>query len=180
MVMWTDDVDRVLAEEYLGDLPEKPIDDIRAMRDECRAIEDKVSFLRRMIQGRLDIVSADLRRRADGGSPVDLGTLIEQLPDILGDKGNTGGPGRLPTGLIQPDDESLTDELDQVAGPDILGHLPELSGQEVAELARRIGELERRVSVSRRGLFSRIDALNGELARRYGTGEADVAALLDR
>lgn len=180
MVMWTDDVDRVLADDYLGDLPQKPIDDIRAMRDECRAIEDKVSYLRRMIQGRLDIVAADLRRRADGGSPVDLGTLIEQLPDILSDKGNTGGPGRLPTGLIQPEDESLTDELDEVAGPDILGRLPELSDQEVAELAARIGELERRVSVSRRGLFGRIDALNGELARRYGTGEADVAALLDR
>src|SRR4028119_2467249 len=113
--MWTDDVDRVLADDYLGDLPAKPIDDIRAMRDECRAIEDRVSYLRRMIQGRLDIVAADLRRRADGGSPIDLGTLIEQLPDILSDKGGTGGPGRLPTGLIQPEGESLTDELDQVA-----------------------------------------------------------------
>jgi hypothetical protein len=50
----------------------------------------------------------------------------------------------------------------------------------VAELARNIGELERRTSSARRGLFARIDALNGELARRYGTGEADVAALLDR
>ena len=178
--MWTDDVDRVLADDYLGDLPEEPIDDIRAMRDECRAIEDKVSYLRRMIQGRLDIVAADLRRRADGGSPIGLGTLIEQLPDILSDKGSTGGPGRLPTGLIPPEDETVTAELDEVAGPDLVGHLPELSDEEVAELAGRIGELERRVSGSRRALFGRIDALNGELARRYGSGEADVAALLDR
>ena len=163
--MWTDDVERVLAEDYLGELPGKPIDDIRAMRNECRTIEDKVSYL---------------RRRADGGSPIGLGTLIEQLPDILSDKGSSGGPGRLPTGVMPPDDESLTDELDAVAGPDVLGHLAGLSDDEVAELARRIGELERRVSESRRGLFGRIDALNGELARRYGTGEADVAALLDR
>ena len=179
--MWTDDVDRVLADDYLGDLQEKPIDDIRGMRDECRAIEDKVSYLRRMVQGRLDIVAADLRRRADGGSPIDLGTLIEQLPDILSDKGSTGGgPGRLPSGLMAPDDTDLTIEIDQVAGPDLLGHLADLSDDEVAELARRIGELERRASGSRRALFGRIDALNGELARRYGTGEADVAALLDR
>ena len=178
--MWTDDVDRVMAENYLGDLPARPIEEIRAMRDECRAIEDKVSYLRRLVQGRADIVASDLRRRAEGGSPIDLDTLIAQLPDILSDKGSVGGPGRLPTGVGPPDDESLTVELDSVAGPDLLGHLDELSDDEVADLAQRIGDLERRVSGSRRGLFGRIDALNGELARRYGTGEADVAALLDR
>ncbi len=178
--MWTDDVDRVLADGYLGDLPAKPIADVRAMRDDCRAIEDRVSYLRRIIQGRLDIVSADLRRRAEGGSPLDLGTLVEQLPDILSDKGSTGGPGRLPSGLIPPDDPDLTVEIDRVAGPDTLGNLPDLSDEIVAELAHSIGELERRASGSRKALFGRIDVLNGELARRYGTGEADVAALLDR
>jgi Mg2+ and Co2+ transporter CorA len=178
--MWTDDVDRVLADDWLGDVQSLPIGDIRAMRDEVRAIEDRVSYLRRIIQGRLDIVAADLRRRSEGGSPIDLGTLIEQLPDILSDKGGTGGPGRLPSGLIPPEDAGLTTQIDRVAGPDLLGHLDELSDDEVADLARNIGELERRTSAARRGLFGRIDALNAELARRYGSGEADVAALLDR
>jgi hypothetical protein len=139
--MWIDDVNRVLAEDYLGDLPAKPIEDIRALRDECRAVEDKVSYLRRLVQGRADIVAADLRRRAEGGSPIDLDTLIAQLPDILSDKGNTAGPGRLPTGVGPPDDESLTLELDRVAGPDVLGDLPDLSDDEVAALAQRIGDL---------------------------------------
>ena len=57
MRMWTDDVDRVLAEDYLGELPAKAITDIRSMRNECRAIEDRVSYLRRIIQGRLDIAN---------------------------------------------------------------------------------------------------------------------------
>ena len=178
--MWTDDVDRVLADDWLGDLPELPIEDIRARRDEVRSIEDRVSYLRRIIQGRLDIVAADVRRRREGGSPVDLGTFIEQLPDILSDKGGSGGPGRLPTGLIPPDDAGLTTEIDRVAGPDLLGHLDELSDDDVADLARSIGELEKRTSGARRGLFGRIDALNAELARRYATGEADVGPLLDR
>lgn len=178
--MWTDDVERVLAEDWMGDLPARPIEDIRAMRDEVRAVEDRVSYLRRIIQGRADIVAADLRRRSEGGSPIDLDTLIEQLPDILSDRGSAGGPGRLPSGLMAPDDTGLTLEIDRVAGPDELGHLADLSDDAVAELARNIGELERRTSAARRGLFGRIDALNGELARRYGSGEADVAALLDR
>ena len=178
--MWRDEVDRVLADDYLGDLSARSLDEIRAMRDECRTVENKVSFLRRMIQGRLDIVAADLRRRSEGGSAVDLGALIEQLPDILSDKGHPGGPGRLPSGVLPPDDEDLTAELDRVAGADALARLPELAGDEVSELARAIGELEREVSARRKDLFGRIDTLHQELVRRYKTGEADAGALLER
>ena len=178
--MWRNEVDRVLADDYLGDPSSRPLDEIRAMRDECRVVENKVSFLRRLIQGRLDIVNADLRQRSTGGAPADLGALIEQLPDILSDKGHPGGPGRLPSGVLPPDDDDLTAELDEVAGPGVLHRLHELSDAEVAELARAIGDLEREVSSSRRELFGRIDALHGELVRRYKTGEADAGALLER
>lgn len=176
--MWSDEVDRVLREDYLGDVAVRPIEDVRAMRDECRAVEDKVSYRRRIIQGRLDIVAADLRRRAEGGSPAELGALVEQLPDILSDKGGARGTGRLPSGLIPPDDDDLTDDLDLVAGPDTLGHLADMSDDQVAVLARTVGDLERQASDGRKALFGRIDALNAELARRYGTGEADPARLL--
>ena len=175
--MWSDDADRVLQDDYLGDLTGRPIEEIRSMRDEVRGIEDNVSYRRRIIQGRLDIVANDLRRRASGGSPGDLGTLVEQLPDILSDRVTAGGTGRLPSGLIPPDDD-VTADLDQVAGPDVLGDLPQLDDDDVAELAQTIGALERQVSDYRRGLFSRIDTLNAELARRYGNGEADPGGLL--
>lgn len=176
--MWTDDVDRVLDDDYLGDLPSRPIEDIRAMRAECRAVEDKVSYLRRMVQGRLDIVAADVRRRSEGGSPADLPGLVDQLPDILGRESRAAGPGRLPSGLVAVDDDDLTADLDQVAGPGVLDRLPDLSDDDVADLSRRIEDLERKVSDRRRGLFSRIDALQAELARRYRTGEADVGTVL--
>jgi Mg2+ and Co2+ transporter CorA len=175
--MWRDEVDRVLRDDYLGDLTVRPIEDVRAMRDETKTVEDAVSYRRRMIQGRLDIVASDLRRRAEGGSPVDLGTLLEQLPDILSDRVQGGGLGRLPTGLIPPDDD-VTADLDQVAGPDTLGHLSDLSDDAAADLARTLGDLERQVSDARKCLFGRIDALNAELARRYSSGEADPSGLL--
>ena len=176
--MWTDEVDRVLAEDYLGDLSARSLDEIRAMRDECRAVEDKVSYLRRMIQGRLDIIGADLRRRTEGGAAADLRSLVEQLPEILSEKVHAGGPGRLPSGLIPPDDDELTSELDGVVPADTLGNLPELPEDTVADLARRLQELERRVSQARKALFGRIDALHAELVRRYGSGEADPGGLL--
>jgi hypothetical protein len=175
--MWRDEVDRLVRDDYLGDLSSRSLEDVRALRDECRDTEDKVSYLRRLIQGRLDIVAADLRRRAAGGSPGDLGALVEQLPEILSDKVHAGGSGRLPSGLVAPDDD-LTEELDRVAGPGVLDRLAELSDDAVADLARAIGQLEREVSEARKGLFGRIDALNGELARRYASGEADPGRLL--
>jgi len=176
--MWTDDVDRVLERDYLGDLSSRPIEDIRAMRGECRAVEDKVSYLRRMVQGRLDIVAADLRRRSDGGAAVDLPDLVDQLPGILGNESRGTGPGRLPSGLVAVDDDELTADLDRVAGPGVLDRLPALSDGDVADLAQHIGDLERDVSDRRKSLFSRIDALQAELARRYRTGEANVGTVL--
>ena len=39
-------------------------------------------------------------------------------------------------------------------------------------------DLERQVSERRQALFTRIDALQAELTRRYKTGEASVESLL--
>ncbi len=176
--MWRDEVDRVLADDYLGDLSARSLDEVRAMRDQCRTIENKVSFLRRLIQGRLDIVAADLRRRAEGGAPGDLSALVDRLAEILSDRLVAPGPGRLPGSLSPPDDEDLTAELDAVAGPGVLDSLETMSDEEVTALADRLQALERLVSDRRKGLFGRIDALEAELTRRYKTGEASVSSVL--
>lgn len=177
-LMWSDEVDRVLGSETDGDLAALPVEELRAQRDECRRVEDKVSYLRRLVQGRLDIVTADVRRREEGGEPSDLPGLVEQLPGILGDRVHAPGTGRLPSSLMPPDDDELLAELDAVASPGTLDSLASLSDDDVRQLAVRFGELEQRVSERRRDLFARIDALQAELARRYKTGEASVSSVL--
>ncbi|HEX7275984.1 MAG TPA: hypothetical protein VF244_01285 [Acidimicrobiales bacterium] len=178
--MWSDEVERVLGPDPVADLSSISVEEIRVQRDECRRVEDKVSYLRRLVQGRLDIVSADLRRRAEGTDPSDMPSLVDQLPGILGDRvrGPGTGPGRLPSSILPPDDDDLLAELDAVASPGTLDSLSSLSDDEVQDLAARFTELENRVSQRRRALFSRIDALQAELARRYKTGEANVGSVL--
>ena len=176
--MWTDDVERALAPDYLGDVATRPIEEIRVMRAECRSIEDKVSYVRRLAQGHLDIVSADLRRRAEGGSPLDLSSMVDRLAEILSDNVRGPGPGRLPSSAFAPDDDDLTTELDSVAPAGALAALEELSDAEVAALAERLATFEREVSDRRRALFGRIDALGAELTRRYKSGEATVGPVL--
>ncbi|MBV9666230.1 MAG: aerial mycelium formation protein, partial [Actinobacteria bacterium] len=56
--------DDVLAAGYLDDLRKLPLEVVRAKRGECQTVEAALSMERRLIQGRLDIVGAELRRRA--------------------------------------------------------------------------------------------------------------------
>ena len=167
-----DDMDRLLDPAFLSDLAARDAGELRSMRAEAQHVEAKLSFLRRLVQGRLDIVAAELDRRADGASPDDLSALVDQLPQILADKGRAPGPGRLPTNLVPPDDDDLTAELDAITGGGGLGSLPDLSGQELQDLSGRLKALERSVSSQRRAMFDVIDSIQAELASRYEHGDA--------
>ena len=117
----------LLVDDYLTDLGGRGIDEIRAMRSECQHAEVALSYVRRLIQGRLDIVNTFLEYPPVGAS-LDLGTIVRDLPGIL-----TAGPGRAPgfghlPMLIGPDTEDeLTDELmaelDSVLGAEEIGRL---------------------------------------------------------
>jgi hypothetical protein len=153
------------------------MEELRAKRAECQEVEVALSYLRRLLQGRLDIVLADLQRRA-GGGPGDLASLIEQLPEILGEHSRPPGLGRLPSLLAPSDVDELTEEADALADPGRLSALPEMSDVDVRAIADSIGELEQRTSQQRKQLFDRIDQLQEEIVRRYKEGEASVDSLL--
>ncbi len=173
--MWSDEVDRVLAQGRIlldGDLGADPIETIRSTRADFQAVEAKVSFLRRIIQGRLDIVEADRRRRREGG-PADLHALVDDLPRILADGPRRGeGSGRLPASVLPPDDDALTAELEAAFGPEGAAGVPALDDSALDALITRLKALEAGASRRRQELFDGIDRLGSELVRRYRSGEA--------
>jgi hypothetical protein len=172
-------LDRILEDGYLGDLAELPMDEVRARRAECQEIETGLSMLRRLAQGRLDIVGLEQARRAEGGDPDSLPDLIARLPEVLSDRTRSEGPGRLPQ-LLAPGalDSDLEAELEQVASSGSVTDLPRLSDDELRAMAEALEALEAKVSAHRRLLFGRIDALQAEITRRYRDGEATVDSLL--
>jgi hypothetical protein len=173
------ELDRICRDDYLGELTGRPIDEVRRMRSECQAVETGLSYLRRLVQGRLDIVAGELQRRRDGGDPADVSTLIGQLPDILAERTRAPGSGRLPQHLAPGDvGGALQRELDEIVSTGHLDALPEAGDDQLAEMRDRLERLERTVSARRRTVFQRIDALQAELTRRYRTGEASVETLL--
>ena len=72
-------IDRVLAENYLDGIATLPMDEVRSLRKEAEQEETDLSYLRRLLQGRLDILRAELARRSGATS----GTLVDALPALL-------------------------------------------------------------------------------------------------
>jgi hypothetical protein len=171
-------LERLLAPGYLGDLTARPMEEVRAMRAECQEVETGLSLLRRVVQGRLDIVGLELAQRSEGGSGG-LADLIERLPEVLSDRTRTEGPGRLPT-LLAPDevDPELQARLDELAPPGRLAGPSSLDDDELRAMAADLEAFEHEVSGQRKAMFERIDALQAEITRRYREGEASVDSLL--
>jgi len=170
---------RILDPGYLADLAGRSTDDIRSMRAECQEVETGLSYLRRVLQGRLDIIDAELERRRSGGDPADLSSLIEKLPEILSDHLRAPGLGRLPSsigpGRLDPE---LEERLAEVVAAGDLDSITQVPDERLRAARESLAELEGDVSARRRAMFERIDSLQAELTRRYRTGEASVESLL--
>lgn len=172
---------RVLDSEYVVGLETLPIAEIRARRGFCQAVETDLSFARRMVQGRLDIIHAEIEGRSSGGAASDAGALVEGLKDgtILSDQVRPPGLGRL-LSTMGPSEEvdEFVREIEEVADDPALANLPELSDDVLGKLADRLAVLERSFSDRRRQVFDRIDVFQGEIIRRYKSGSADPDELL--
>jgi hypothetical protein len=179
-----DSFDRLTDPGYLADLTARPLTDVRAMRSECQALENALSYVRRVAQGRLDIVGAELARRRAGGDPADLADLIGRLPDILADR--TRAPASAGPGAVRPPldfagdgfDDELADEVDAIFNPGQSGDISALPDERLDDVRERLAAFEQRTSARRQSLHGIIDALQAEITRRYRTGEASVDSLL--
>ena len=179
--MPSDRLRRVLADDYAAGVRDLPIAEVRARRAECQEVELGLSYARRLVQGRLDILHAEIEHRAGGAAPGDVADLVDRLKEgrILGDHARPPGSGRLPAQLAPEEGgDEFTAEIDDVAGPDALARLPDLPDDALRDLADRLTGLERSLSDRRRQVFDRIDVFQGEIVERYKTGAASTDELL--
>jgi hypothetical protein len=175
-----DGLERLFATDYLDAVDERALDDVRAMRAECQEAETVVSYLRRVVQGRLDVVHSFIDHHNTGQSVGDLDAVVEDLSSIIGSgPARPQGYGRLPS-QMSPDMEKadLTREIDDVLDADGIGKLPTMTEGELRTLAQRLTVIEQRISDERRTLHERIDALQAEIVSRYKTGDVNPDDLL--
>lgn len=166
-------IDRVLADDFASDLPALSLDEVRARRREAEQEEADLSYVRRMLQGRMDILRAELARRAGGGDKI-----VEHLSNVLADAGRSDhGLGRFLR--VEP---SRVDEhrrlVEQVIADVGVSDVEHHSDDELREALGRLEGFERGISEDRARVQQVMDTLTTEVAQRYKSGSATVDDLL--
>jgi hypothetical protein len=159
-------VDRVLDASYSAGLEGRSEEDLRSMKAECVEVETEVSFVRRLAQGRIDIIEAERQRRAEGGSTSDL---VQRLPQILADEivvRPDAAHARVSDLLAPSPDIEWTRGLEQLIADSTLVRLFDLSDDELAQAMDQLRALENEMSTVRRKLHEVIDGVERELTDR--------------
>lgn len=161
----------MLSPEYLASIAVASTDDVREMRQECSEIETEISYVRRLAQARVEILKAEIDRRAAGGS---VGDLIAALPKILAGSGErTSGPNsRLPQQFAPSPEIKWARGLERLVADDTLANLPVLSEDDLHATLEQLGAFESEISETRRSLHKVIDDLDLEIAMRHKVGQA--------
>ncbi|HEU5003029.1 MAG TPA: hypothetical protein VFW71_09650 [Actinomycetota bacterium] len=169
-------IDRIVDPTYVEGLQAMPVEEIRRRKDECEALEAEISYARRLIQGKLDILRAGAEKMADGES-LGVTEMVEDLPGILSE-GVGGAAGRLPRILAPANADNQRREVERVASTADLARLEELTSDEIGDMVERLTEAERETSQRRRRVQGVMDQFTAELVRRYREGQEDPTALL--
>lgn len=171
-------IDQVTDPAYVQDLDSLSMDELRDRRRVLDDLDTEFSFYRRMLHGRMDLLSFEMKRR----SGEETRTLIEALPQILAD--GIDGPSR----NTIPRDLSLTlpelagsgnRSIDRVLGDDFLARLPSLEDGDLEEIQTALTETEREISAQRRSVYDVYDRINEEITRRYRDGLVDTTGLFE-
>ncbi|HZD68548.1 MAG TPA: aerial mycelium formation protein [Actinomycetes bacterium] len=169
-------IDRVLDPRFVADVEALELDELRSRRCEAEKEERSISYLRRMLQGRLDILRAKLQRRAREGNQG-MTDLVAGLPGVLSDA-RLGSFTALTRSRIPEPSSRQRRRVERLISDETVARLPEIEMEELSRAVEALTHEEEAVSANRRAVQSVVDLLRGELARRYRNGTASVAQLL--
>ncbi|MEU3184656.1 ABC transporter substrate-binding protein [Streptomyces sp. NPDC006923] len=147
--------------------------ELRALRRDSQRDEADLSYLRRLLQGRIDILRAELARRTAPETPV-----VDRLSEILTDSPSRHRSSARHVTLSTP----RSAEYRQLAAETLAEvELSDLEARTDEELLSAMGRLvgnEQQLSRRRHQLQRTADDCSAEIARRYREGEAQVDDLL--
>ena len=173
-------IDRVLDPGFLAAIGDRSLDELRAMRDDAAQEETDLSYLRRLLHARMDIVRFEEHRRADGSDGAES-SVMDALPRILADNalGPAAGRGRHQT--VEPSRaESHRRHVEALLADTGLSDVASLTDAELTECTEAYAAEEASVSDHRIQVQQVMDACNDEIGRRYREGSASVDDLLRR
>ena len=157
------------------------LDELRSRRAELQTIDDAVSYVRRVAQGRADLARDAMERSSDDGDPTPVyvrDDLQTGLRDVLADRLLAAGD-RPPRPAEDFSDHPLNAELDALCASGGFSRLDELTRAKLADLVAALDEFEQRVSAQRKAVFVELDELTDELVNRYRDAASATGAVDD-
>ncbi|MFF5893041.1 ABC transporter substrate-binding protein [Streptomyces globisporus] len=152
--------------------------ELRTLRRDAQRDEADLSYVRRLVQGRIDILRAELARRRGPEAPVEDAAVVDRLSEILADTPSRHRTSARHVTLTTP----RGDEFRQLAAENLAEvELSDLDARTDEELHTAMGRLvryEQQISRRRHELQRTADDCGAEIARRYRDGEAQVDDLL--
>jgi len=173
-------IDRVLAPTFLEGLAEMDLQQIRDRRADADQEEADLSYARRLLQGRIDLLRAEESSRAGDGplsrAPRSDSEIVDALARILADGPRRDrGLGRHLTCSPSRVGEHRREAERAVA--DVGGTDTSMSDEELRSAIGHLTDIEQRVSRSRRSVQIVVDTLTEEIARRYRAGEVPALSV---
>lgn len=171
-------IDIISDEDFATNLENVPMDELRERRRLCDVVDTELSYYRRLLHGRMDLLAFEMRRR----SGEETRSLIEALPEILADADSRSDWEELPARSLPIEAPNIPEvgrrTIDRVLEDDFLAHLPTIDDTEIEDIQTMLADTEAAISQQRRTVFEAYERIQGELSRRYRDGLADVDELL--
>jgi hypothetical protein len=161
------------------DLAVLSLPELRTLRRDAQRDEADLSYVRRLLQGRIDILRAELARRGPA-SMVATGeaSVVERLSEILTDAPARHRSSARHVTLGTPHSEEYRRLAAEMLAEVELSDLGARTDLELNTAMGRLIRYEQQVSRQRQRLQRTTDECSAEIARRYREGEAQVDDLL--
>src|SRR3954468_15963476 len=170
-------IDRVLAAGYLDALAERSLEEVRELRRDAEQEESDMSYVRRLLQGRLDILRAEVSRRIGGtaeeAAPGEESeeAFVARLARTLTDSGPRSDQSHARVPHVDPSRAGENRRrVEQIVADVGFSDLHALSDDDLRAAIERLEAFEEEVSRSRRRVQEVVDACTQEVGRRYKEG----------
>lgn len=161
---------------FVADLTDLDVATLRSRRRMCLDVERELSYHRRLLHGRLDLIDFEQRRRR-GDEPSDaLASLGEILNDDVAGTARVTADALATDACVGPDPGRRP--IDLVLGDDTVGRLGELTDDQLATARSEVESVERVISAQRRTVHQAEATLATELAGRYRAGTISTDELI--
>lgn len=168
-------IERILEPGFVAGLGELPMGEVRARRDLAAQEETDLSYLRRLLHARIDIVRAEQRRRQEGSSAP----VVGELAAILAENAIAPATGSGRHQPLQPSRaEAHCRHIEALVADVDLSDVGSLSAEQLAGALASYQTEETSVSRRRREVQHVVDTCNAEIGSRYASGTASVDELL--